>query len=164
RDTGKTRTVRAAYMVAADGAHSNVRERLGIGMRGRGAFSNSVTIYFRANIAPLLRGRNLSVVYVNNSVLRGFFRFEKPFDSGFLAINALGDPKQPVTDVSTGLTEERSKELIRLALGANDIPVTIENVMPWTAAADVAGQFQRGRIFLAGDAAHVMPPNGGFGG
>src|SRR5438132_6771539 len=119
-------------MVAADGAHSSVRERLGIPMRGRGAFSNSVTIYFRADIAPLLRGRNLSVIYVNNSVLRGFFRFEKPFDSGFLAINALGDPKNPITDVSTGLTEERCKEYVRVALGA-DIPITIENVMPWKA-------------------------------
>src|SRR5438132_9085313 len=151
-------------MLGADGAHSSVRERLGIPMRGRGAFSNSVTIYFRANIAPLLRGRNLSVIYVNNSMLRGFFRFEKPFDSGFLAINALGDPEKPVTDVSTGLTEERCKEFVRVALGSNDIPITIENVMPWKAAADVADQFQRGRIFLAGDAAHVMPPNGGFGG
>src|SRR2546429_306448 len=87
RDGRTTETVRAHYMVAADGAHSRVRERLGIAMRGRGAFSNSVTIYFRANLAPLLRGRNLSVIYVNNSTLRGFFRVEKPFDHGFLAVN-----------------------------------------------------------------------------
>ena len=68
---------------------------LGIAMHGRGVFSNSVTIYFRADVAPLLRGRNLSVIYVNNPALRGFFRFEKPFDRGFLAVNALGDPGQP---------------------------------------------------------------------
>jgi 2-polyprenyl-6-methoxyphenol hydroxylase-like FAD-dependent oxidoreductase len=66
RDTGREDTVRAAYMVAADGAHSGVRETLGIGLRGHGVFSNSVTIYFRANVGPLLRGRNLSVVYVNH--------------------------------------------------------------------------------------------------
>src|SRR5437016_11802796 len=41
RDAGKAQTVRAAYMVAADGAQSRVRERLGIAMRGRGTFSNS---------------------------------------------------------------------------------------------------------------------------
>jgi 2-polyprenyl-6-methoxyphenol hydroxylase-like FAD-dependent oxidoreductase len=89
RDSGATDTVRASYMVAADGAHSRVRERLGIAMHGHGAFSNSVTIYFRANVAPLLRGRNLSVIYVNHPALRGFFRFEKPFDRGFLAVNAV---------------------------------------------------------------------------
>jgi 2-polyprenyl-6-methoxyphenol hydroxylase-like FAD-dependent oxidoreductase len=164
RDTGEEETVRAAYMVAADGAHSRVRDRLGIAMKGRGAFSNSVTIYFRANIQPLLRGRNLSVIYVNNSTLRGFFRFEKPFDSGFLAVNALGDPKNPITDVSTGLTEERCLEWIHVALGDNSIPVTVQNVMPWKAEADVADRFREKRVFLAGDSAHVMPPNGGFGG
>ena len=164
RDSGKTETVRAMYMVAADGAHSRVRERLGISMRGHGAFSNSATIYFRADVAPLLRGRNLSVIYVNNPTLRGFFRFEKPFERGFLAINALGDPNHPVTDVSTDLTESRCLELIRAALGTDAVPIAIENVMPWKAEADVADRFHDGRIFLAGDAAHVMPPNGGFGG
>ena len=164
RDAGKTQTVRAAYMVAADGAHSRVRERLGIAMRGRGTFSNSITIYFRGNVAPLLRGRNLSVIYVTNPTLRGFFRFEKPFDSGSLAVNALGDPTNPITDVSTGLTEERCLEFVRVALGSDEVPITIENIMPWKAQADVADRFQHERIFLAGDAAHVMPPNGGFGG
>ncbi|HLH32899.1 MAG TPA: FAD-dependent monooxygenase [Terriglobia bacterium] len=164
RDTKQADRVRAKYMVAADGAHSGVRERLGIGMQGRGTFSNSVTIYFRADVAPLLRGRNLSVIYVNNPTLRGFFRFEKPFDSGFLAINALGDPNRPITDVATGLTPERCIEFVRIALGSNDIPVVIENVMPWKAAAEVADRLQNGRVFLAGDSAHVMPPNGGFGG
>jgi 2-polyprenyl-6-methoxyphenol hydroxylase-like FAD-dependent oxidoreductase len=164
RDTGDEETVRASYMIAADGAHSPVRSRLGISMQGRGAFSNSVTIYFRANVEPLLRGRNLSVIYVSNPTLRGFFRFEKPFDSGFLAVNALGDPKNPTTDVSTGLTEERCLEWIHVALGDSNIPVTVENVMPWKAEADVADRFRSGRVFLAGDSAHIMPPNGGFGG
>lgn len=163
RDSGRTETVRARYTIAADGAHSGIRERLGISMRGRGAFSNSITIYFRADVAPLLRGRNLSVIYVLNPELRGFFRFEKPFDSGFLAVNAVGDPAHPNTDVSAGLTEERCLDLVRAALGA-DIPVKIENVMHWKAAADVAERWQCGRVFLAGDAAHEMPPNGGFGG
>jgi 2-polyprenyl-6-methoxyphenol hydroxylase-like FAD-dependent oxidoreductase len=164
RDTAKTSTVRALYVVAADGAHSGVREQLGIRMAGHGTFSKSITIYFRANVEPLLRGRNLTVIYVLNSVLRGFFRIEKPFHSGFLVVNIVSDSGQPVTDVSTGLTEERSLALVRAALGTNDIPVTIENVMHWDSTADVAERFRSGRIFLAGDAAHVMPPNGGFGG
>jgi hypothetical protein len=122
-----------------------------------------VTIYFRADVNGLLRGRNLSVIYVNHPQLRGFFRIEKPFTSGFLAVNAVGDPANPITDVATGLTEERCLEWVRLALGA-DIPVTIDNVMPWNAEANWAERYQRGRVFIAGDAAHAMPPNGGFGG
>jgi 2-polyprenyl-6-methoxyphenol hydroxylase-like FAD-dependent oxidoreductase len=164
RDSGKKTTVRARYLVAADGARSNVRERLGIHMAGHGTFSKSITIYFRANVEPLMRDRNLTVIYVFNPVLRGFFRIEKPFQSGFLAVNIANDSGHPVTDVSTGLTEQRSLEFVRAGLGRSDIPITIENVMHWDSTADVADRFRAGRILLAGDAAHVMPPNGGFGG
>jgi len=164
RDSGKKTTVRARYLVAADGARSKVRERLGIHMAGHGTFSKSITIYFRANVEPLLRGRNLTVIYVFNPVLRGFFRIEKPFQSGFLAVNIANDSGHPVTDVSTGLTERRSLEFVRAGLGRDDIPITIENVVHWDSAADVADQFRAGRVLLAGDAAHIMPPNGGFGG
>ena len=83
RDTGEVSTVRARYMIAADGSHSKIRDLLGIRMLGHGVFSKSITIYFRGDVAPLLRGRSLSVMYVLNSVLSGFFRIEKPFTSGF---------------------------------------------------------------------------------
>jgi 2-polyprenyl-6-methoxyphenol hydroxylase-like FAD-dependent oxidoreductase len=164
RDSGETATVRARYMIAADGAHSRVRERLRIPMQGRGVFSNSITIYFRADVAPLLRGRNLSVIYVINPVLRGFFRIEIPFTSGFLAVIALGDPEHPNTDVSAGLTDQGCLDLLHAALGVDDIPIKIEDVMRWQSEANTAGRFREGNIFLAGDSAHVMPPYGGFGG
>jgi len=164
RDTGQMHTIRARHMIACDGARSKVRDQLGIKMLGHGIFSKSITIYFRGDVAPLLRGRNLSVMYVVNPTLSGFFRIEKPFNSGFLAVHWLGDPKNPVTDVSEGLTDQRALEYLRCGLGNDQIPVTIENVMHWDARADTAERFQRGRIFLAGDAAHVMPPSGGFGG
>jgi hypothetical protein len=164
RDSGKTQTVRAHYMVAADGAHSRVRQRLGIRMLGHGTFSKSVTIYFRAHLAPLIQGHKWAVVYVLNRQLRGFFRFEKPFEKAFLGVNTVGAPENPVMDVSTGLTEQRSLELVQTAIGTGSIPVTIENIMHWEASADMAEQLQDDRVFIAGDAAHTMPPNGGFGG
>ena len=40
----------------------------------------------------------------------------------------------------------------------------IDGYTRWRATADVAQRFQSGRIFICGDAAHLMPPNGGFGG
>ncbi|MGH6982563.1 MAG: FAD-dependent monooxygenase, partial [Stellaceae bacterium] len=49
-------------------------------------------------------------------------------------------------------------------VGVPDIPVTIVGVSRWRSVSDVARHYQVGRAFIAGDAAHVMPPNGGFGG
>jgi len=76
RESGAESRVRARYLVAADGAHSRVREQLGIAMRGRGLLSRSLTVYFRAHVGPLMRGRNMSVILVRNPVFRGFFRIE----------------------------------------------------------------------------------------
>jgi 2-polyprenyl-6-methoxyphenol hydroxylase-like FAD-dependent oxidoreductase len=164
RDTGEVSVVRAKYAIAADGAHSRIRHQLGMKMQGHATFSHSVTIYFRANLRSLLRDKQWAVVYVNHPELRGFFRFEKPFESAFLVVNTAGDAAHPQTDVSTGLTTERALQFVHTALGTDSIPVTIENVMHWNARADVADRFRSGRVFLAGDSAHVMPPTGGFGG
>jgi 2-polyprenyl-6-methoxyphenol hydroxylase-like FAD-dependent oxidoreductase len=164
RDSGEMTLVRAKYAIAADGAHSRIRQQLGMKMLGHSTFSHSVTIYFRADLKALLWDKQWAVVYVNHPEMRGFFRFEKPFETAFLVVNTAGDAANPVTDVSTGLTTERALQYIHTAIGTDSIPVTVENVMHWNARADVADKFRSGRVFLAGDSAHVMPPTGGFGG
>ena len=169
-------TVRTKYLIAADGNRSPTRERLGIAMQGHGLLSNSVTIYFRAEVdlAPLLEGRYHGVNYVTNSVLRGFFRLDRSGNRGFLVVNLVGDtarpeivaayPSAPWANVAQTISEERALELLRAAIGVPDIPVVIEDVATWRAVADSAERYQEGRVFLAGDAAHVVPPNGGYGG
>jgi 2-polyprenyl-6-methoxyphenol hydroxylase-like FAD-dependent oxidoreductase len=164
RDTAETHTVRAQYAIAADGAHSRMRRELGITMRGHGSFSKSITIYFRADLRRFLEANPAAVVYVNHPELRGFFRFEKPFESAFLVVNTVGHVTTPNADVSTGLTTDRALHFVRTAIGVPDMPVTIENVMHWSATADTAERLREGRVFIAGDAAHVMPPTGGWGG
>jgi 2-polyprenyl-6-methoxyphenol hydroxylase-like FAD-dependent oxidoreductase len=176
-DAGSSeRAVRAKYVVAADGHRSRIREQLGIGMRGHGLLSNSITIYFRAGVdlGPLLEGRDQGVNYVTNPVLRGFFRLDRTGNRGFLVVNLVGDtarpevvaayPDAPWANVAEGITEQRALELLRAAIGVPDIPVLIEDVATWRAVADSAERYQDRRVFLAGDAAHTMPPNGGFGG
>jgi 2-polyprenyl-6-methoxyphenol hydroxylase-like FAD-dependent oxidoreductase len=164
-DTRGQRQLRVQYLVGADGPHSKTRELLGIPMDGRGSFSNSLTIYFRADVAQLMAGRNLSVMYIINQTLSGFMRLDKQSQSGFLAVNTVGDPSRPdAGNAAADTSEQRLLELVRAGIGVADIAVKIEGVARWRAVSDSARRYQQGRAFLAGDAAHVMPPNGGFGG
>ena len=164
-DAGTESTVRAQYVVAADGNRSPTRARLGIGMRGHEDLSRSITIYFRADCAELLRDRNQGVLYVHNPKLRGFFRLDRAGGKGFLVINTVGEDvtQDAAVDVQSGLTEERARQYLRTAIGT-DMPMELVNVANWRAEAMCAERLREGRVFLAGDAAHVVPPNGGFGG
>lgn len=165
RDGDRTRSVRAQYVVAADGAHSIIREHLGIEMDGHGS-SDCITIYFRADMREMMGGRNLSVVYVLNPALLGFFRFSFDAQSGFLSIFSVIDPQTGQRrSLIDDLSDERCIEYVRTALGCSaDTPIEIDDIHRWEASASSARRYSKGRVFLVGDAAHTMPPTGGWGG
>ena len=164
-DSGEVREIRAKFMIAADGNRSPVRQQLGIGMTGPGWLSDSITIYFKADCTRWLEERPMGVIYVLNADQRGFFRFEAGGKRGFLVVNTLGDLSLPgAKDVTGDISPERCIALVRSAIGVPDIPVEIEDVALWKAEAICADAYRAGRIFIAGDAAHVVPPTGGFGG
>ncbi|KAF1988234.1 hypothetical protein K402DRAFT_452946 [Aulographum hederae CBS 113979] len=163
-ETGEKTLIRAKYLIACDGNRSSTREKLGIKMRGYGLLSHSVTIYFKADVRRYIEGKYNGVIYINNPTVRGFIRVDKTGQNGFFALNTAGpqgteDSRFPADTI----TDELAAEYLRAAFGA-DIDLEIELIAKWRAVSDNAEAYNQGRVILAGDAAHTLLPNGGFGG
>ncbi|MFF4244551.1 FAD-dependent oxidoreductase [Streptomyces sp. NPDC001822] len=160
RETGVRSTVRADYLVAADGPRSPIREQLGIGQTGPGDLFHNVSITFRSRrLASVVGDRRFIVCYLTNPEADGALL---PVDNEERWV--FHAPWQPDRgETLEDFTDERCAEHIRLAVGAPDLDVEITGKAPWHAAERVAERYASGRVFLAGDSAHEMSPTGAFG-
>jgi 2-polyprenyl-6-methoxyphenol hydroxylase-like FAD-dependent oxidoreductase len=154
--SGRRERLRGRWLVACDGASSSVRTELGIAMQGRPAVTMQYALFFRC---PELRRRNAlgpGVMYMLlNPELRGVLvDIEGPPSDRFV----LHVPMPADTDFEA--VDER--ELVRKAVGAEVAFETLEK-HPWSGHLLVAERYREGGVFLAGDAAHLLIPTGGFG-
>ena len=159
RLTGIETPVRAQYVIAADGAQSRIRRMLGVRMIGTERVYDSVNILFNADLRPWTADRPAALYFVEQPDLRATFLTINARDRWSFLIHSLSHYGFTPADFSP----ERCISLIRQAVGVADLPVQILGVSAWEASAHVAEQYRHERIFLAGDAAHEMPPTGGFG-
>ncbi|CAG7621301.1 FAD-dependent oxidoreductase [Actinacidiphila bryophytorum] len=160
RETGETRTVRAGYLVAADGPRSPVRERLGIGQTGAGELFHNVSVTFRAKrLAEVVGDRHFIACYLTNPDADGALL---PVDNEAEWVFHL--PWHPERgEQLDAFTDERCAAHIRTAVGVPGLEVEITGKAPWHAAERVAERYSQGRVLLAGDSAHEMSPTGAFG-
>ncbi|MFI9383328.1 FAD-dependent monooxygenase [Kutzneria sp. NPDC052558] len=137
-------TVRARYVIAADGANSTVRQQLGVETVGPGALARMTTVVFDADLRQWSADQPAGVYFTAN----GMFAPVYP-EGGWAWISGATED----TDYAGRVTK---------AIGA-DVGATVLRVQHWTVNAFVAKHFRRGRVFLAGDAAHTVPGAGGLG-
>lgn len=151
--------VRAQYLIAADGAQSRVRRMVAREMIGREGVYDSVNILFNADLREWVQDRPAALYFVEQPDLRATFLTINAHDRWGFLIHSLSQYGYTPAD----FTPERCVALIRQGAGKPDLPVTVLGVSAWEASAIVADRYQDKRLFLAGDAAHEMPPTGGFG-
>jgi len=157
--SGEKEILRANYVIAADGASSRIRRELGVKMIGRENVYDSVNIVLNADLTPWTAHRPSALYFIENEKVRGTFLTINAKDRWGFLVSAMGAFGYTAQDFTT----ERTADIVRLAAGVPDLDVRILGIAPWTASAIVAEQYRHRRIFLAGDAAHEMPPTGGFG-
>jgi 2-polyprenyl-6-methoxyphenol hydroxylase-like FAD-dependent oxidoreductase len=159
RSTGEETTFRARYLIAAEGAQSKVRRALGVNMVGKEKVYDSVNILFNANLTQWVKDRPAALYFVELDELRATFLTINGTDRWGFLIHSPSKYGWTPDD----FTPEFCVNLIRKGIGVTDIPVTVLGVSPWQASAIVSDRYRVGNVFLAGDAAHEMPPTGGFG-
>ena len=159
--SGKKETLRCAYLVGCDGAHSTVRRELGIRYAGDGGkdvnymMGRMQSTYLEApGIYDVLANPPAFHTQVTNPEQRSAF-ITLDGKGKFLMFTKL-DPGEEVSN-------EDAKKIALAQIGA-DVPVKILSSKPWTAGqALVTERYGEGRVFMAGDAVHLFTPTGGFG-
>lgn len=163
-DGGAPLEVRARYLVGADGARSFVRRELNIdwggvtGIRREFMGGKMLAIYLRAPGLQAAIPHPKAWMYVAVNHQRRAFMASVDGISEY-AFHAALQPDEDAED----WTAEDARRVFHEAVGA-DVPIEILSVGTWLAGhALVAKRFQQGRIFIAGDAAHLFTPTGGLG-
>jgi putative polyketide hydroxylase len=152
--TGQDFTIQGKYLIGCDGAQSSIRDALSIKTHGVGHLRTMRSILFKC---PSIEG------YLD----KGFSQFaiEQPDFQAFLTTYRDGRWALMWNDESSELlSAKRQKSMIVQAIGRNMEDIELLTEGQWRLCGAVADIFSAGRVFLAGDAAHTLPPSrGGWG-
>jgi hypothetical protein len=148
QNSGRRSRIQAQWMIAADGARSSIRERLGIGMIGPDELARQWMIAFRADLSAYTGSHPRGIYFLT--------------DTGAALIWTHPDHRW-VISLPHAAGDHDPQMTVREVLGVPDLAVEILGANHWTAAAQTAGRYSHGPVFLAGDAAHRFPPVGATG-
>ncbi len=160
KNTNQTETLTASYLIAADGAKSSIRELFNVEMEGVDNLGVFCNIYCEMNLDKYVMHRPSACFMLTQSEIGGTFILSKKGLRRWL-IGVPIDPDQNLTEEV--FTDDFCIEYVKKVINDPDVEVHLINKSFWTMAALIAKQYRIGRIFLAGDAAHRLPPTGGFG-
>ncbi|MBB2893879.1 FAD-dependent monooxygenase [Flexivirga oryzae] len=162
REDGVEQTIRAKYVVGADGGRSVVADQLGFTFRGEAGLGAAANIWLEADLTAYTAHRPGTLYWMCQPgndywVGSGTWICVKPWTEWVLLF--MYDPAQGEPDLSDEAVIARAHQTI----GDPDVDITIKATSLWQINHLVANDYRRGRAFLVGDAAHRHPPANGLG-
>lgn len=165
KDAGRDYTVRARYVIAADGGRT-IGALLGVGMSGPRDIMRMVSVHLTADLSPWARDDEVLIRWLVNPDFGGSF-------SGVLV--PMGPDRwgptseewvfhmQYATDNLEAMQEDKVLVRMRATLGLPDCDITVHKISTWVMEGVIADSFRDRSVFFVGDAAHRHPPTGGLG-
>ncbi len=151
-ETGARGQIRAKYLVGCDGAHSSIRQALGITLEGEGGIANSVNIFFRSPELQQLHDKGWARIYRPIDE-EGCWSELIPIDGKELwRLTVFDDPRY-----------ENDPRAALKRMAGFDVPCDIISTLLWERRDAVASRYGEGRVWLAGDSVHQSSPTGGAG-
>ncbi|VVJ21290.1 FAD-binding monooxygenase [Amycolatopsis camponoti] len=163
RVRGDEFTLRARYLIGADGARSRVAEQAGLPIAGQTGKAGSMNITFTADLAPYVAHRPSVLYWVMRpgahlgGIGMGLVRMVRPWNEWLLTWGYDIAQAPPEVDV------EEATRLVRDLVGDASLEVEITSTSLWTVNHNYATEYRSGRVFCAGDAVHRHPPSNGLG-
>ncbi len=161
--SGREHSVRARYLVGADGAKSKVMEDAGLKLEGQLARAATAYVLFRADLSRYVAHRP-SILYwiVSSNAAFG--------EIGMGLLRAIQPWKQWIAgwglDMNKGepdFSPEEVRRRVRLLVGDPNLEIDIDSCSVWYVNQAYAPVYSKGRVFCGGDAVHRHPPSSGLG-
>jgi 2,4-dichlorophenol 6-monooxygenase len=162
RDTGAEHEIRARYAIAADGGRSTIAQELGIEFDGEEGLGCAVSVWLEADLRDHTEHRPGTLYWICQPgsdywVGSGTFICVTPWTEWVMIF--MYDPAEGEPDLS----KEAVLARVHATIGDPEVDVSIKQVSQWQINHLVSNEYRKGRVFLAGDAAHRHPPANGLG-
>ena len=159
RDGSPEFEVVARYVIGCDGARTIVGEQGGFEFEGESGLGNAITVWIEADLAQYTRHRSGALFVVCN-----------PGGDDIVSIWTCIEPWNEWSTIfvrqgqkPNELSEESVMRRVRAAVGDPEVEIRIKHISQWEFNHVVAAHYRRGRMLIAGDAAHRHPPANGLG-